>query len=73
MTGVQTCALPIFSGCTWQILRKDAPKATNEDVVKFFDWGFEHGQKIAESIAFGPLPPSTVAAIKGYWQTNLGI
>ena len=62
-----------ISGCTWQILRKNAPKAINEDVVKFFDWGFEHGQKIAESIAFGPLPPSTVAAIKGYWQTNLGI
>jgi len=62
-----------ISGCTWQILRKSAPKATNEDVVKFFDWGFEHGQKIAKSIAFGPLPPSTIAAIKQYWQTNLGL
>ena len=62
-----------ISGCTWQILRKSAPRATNEEVVKFFDWGFEHGQKIAESIAFGPLPPSTVATIKQYWQTNLGI
>ncbi len=37
-----------ISGCTWQILRKDAPKATNEEVTKFFDWGFEHGQKMAE-------------------------
>ncbi|MFZ1909820.1 MAG: phosphate ABC transporter substrate-binding protein PstS [Burkholderiales bacterium] len=62
-----------ISGCTWQILRKSAPKETNQDVVKFFDWGFEHGQKIAKSIAFGPLPPSTIAAIKQYWQTNLGI
>ena len=62
-----------ISGCTWQILRKSAPKETNEDVVKFFDWGFEHGQDIARSIAFGPLPPSTVAAIKAYWQSNLGI
>ena len=49
-----------ISGCTWQILRKDAPKATNEDVVKFFDWGFEHGQSMAKSLAFGPLPPSTM-------------
>jgi len=62
-----------ISGCTWQILRKNAPKATNEDVVKFFDWGFEHGQKMAKSLAFGPLPPSTVAVIKQYWQTKLGI
>ncbi len=62
-----------ISGCTWQILRKNAPKATNEQVIKFFEWGFENGQKIAESIAFGPLPSSTVAAIKDYWQKNLGI
>jgi phosphate transport system substrate-binding protein len=62
-----------ISGCTWQILRKSAPKTTNEDVTKFFDWGFEKGQKMAVAIAFGPLPPSTVAAIKSYWKANLGI
>jgi phosphate transport system substrate-binding protein len=62
-----------ISGCTWQILRKNAPKATNENVTKFFDWGFEKGQKMAVDIAFGPLPPSTVAAIKAYWKSNLGI
>ena len=62
-----------ISGCTWQILRKKAPKETNQEVTKFFDWGFEKGQKMATDIAFGPLPPSTVAAIKAYWATNLGI
>ena len=62
-----------ISGCTWQILRKSAPKAANEQVTKFFDWGFEHGQAQAESIAFGPLPKSTVNAIKAYWKTELGI
>lgn len=61
-----------ISGCTWQILRKSAPKETNMEVMKFFDWGFEHGQQMAESIAFGPLPPSTVAAIKSYWEKELG-
>ena len=62
-----------ISGCTWQILSKKAPKATNEEVTKFFSWGFEKGQSMAESIAFGPLPPSTISAIKDYWKTNLGI
>lgn len=61
-----------ISGCTWQILRKNAPEATNKDVMKFFDWGFEHGQKMAESISFGPLPPRTVDAIKSYWKAELG-
>ena len=44
-----------------------------ESGLKFFDWGFEKGQKMATDIAFGPLPPSTVAAIKAYWKANLGI
>lgn len=61
-----------ISGCTWQILRKSASEATNKDVMKFFDWGFEHGQQMAESISFGPLPPSTVQAIKAYWKSELG-
>ncbi|MGB7025179.1 MAG: phosphate ABC transporter substrate-binding protein PstS [Candidatus Acidiferrales bacterium] len=61
-----------ISGCTWQILRKNAAKATNIEVMKFFDWGFEHGQDMAKSIAFGPLPPSTVEAIKSYWKKELG-
>ncbi len=61
-----------ISGCTWQILRVDAPKATNMDVMKFFDWGFENGQDMATAIAFGPLPPSTVSAIKSYWKVKLG-
>ena len=62
-----------ISGSTWQILRKNAAKETNEQVTKFFDWGFEHGQAQAESIAFGPLPKSTVTAIKAYWKAELGI
>ncbi len=62
-----------ISGCTWQILRKTAPKATNKEVTAFFLWGFEKGQKMARDIAFGPLPPSTVDAIKAYWKANLGI
>lgn len=62
-----------ISGCTWQILRKNAPRATNAEVIRFFRWGFEHGQSVARSIAFGPLPPSTVNAIKVYWKKNLGI
>jgi phosphate transport system substrate-binding protein len=62
-----------ISGCTWQILRTDAQKPVNEAVTQFFLWGFDHGQEMAKSIAFGPLPPSTVEAIEAYWKQNLGI
>lgn len=62
-----------ISGSTWQILRKTTPKETNEEVTKFFDWGFTHGQPQARAIAFGPLPESTVTAIKAYWKSELNI
>ncbi len=62
-----------ISGCTWQILRKNAPKASNAAVIRFFMWGFEKGQAQARSISFGPLPVSTVQAIKVYLKKNLGI
>ncbi|MGH8296115.1 MAG: phosphate ABC transporter substrate-binding protein PstS, partial [Steroidobacteraceae bacterium] len=62
-----------ISGCTWQILRADAPKAVNRQVTRFFLWGFEHGQSLAESIGFAPLPAGTVQAIETYWRRSLGI
>ena len=62
-----------ISGCTWQILRTDAQKSVNQQVTRFFLWGFEQGQSMAQSIAFGPLPASTIRAIKVYWKQNLGI
>ncbi|MGH8220206.1 MAG: phosphate ABC transporter substrate-binding protein PstS [Steroidobacteraceae bacterium] len=62
-----------ISGCTWQMLRTNAPKAVNQAVTRFFLWGFEHGQEMAKSIAFGPLPPSTIEAIQTYWKQRLGI
>ena len=68
-TGADTWPI---SGCTWQILRKNASKEANLEVMKFFAWGFEHGQNMAESISFGPLPPSTVQSIKSYWKSELG-
>ncbi|MGO9443504.1 MAG: phosphate ABC transporter substrate-binding protein PstS [Thiobacillaceae bacterium] len=62
-----------ISGSTWEILSKKAPKETNEQVTKFFDWGFDSGQQQARSLAYGPLPPSTVKAIKAYWKAELDI
>ena len=62
-----------ISGCTWQILSTKASKTTNQAVTRFFLWGFERGQSMAESIAFGPLPPATVKAIQAYWRKNLDI
>lgn len=62
-----------ISGGTWEIMRTDMPKDKNEPVLKFFTWGYDHGQKMAEELGYGPLPESTVKAINAYWKKKLGI
>ena len=62
-----------ISGGTWEIMRTDVAKEKNKPVLDFFTWGYENGQKMAEDLGYGPLPESTVKAIKDYWKKNLGL
>lgn len=40
-------------------------------VLKFFDWAFKNGQKIAEDLDYVALPPALVKQIDGAWRTSL--
>ncbi|WP_291511753.1 phosphate ABC transporter substrate-binding protein PstS [Acidithiobacillus sp.] len=64
-----------ITATTWVMLRDDAPKATNEGVVKFFRWSLTSpkAQQEAEQLAYVPLPSSTVKQIEGYWKSKLGL
>ena len=62
-----------ITASTWLLMRKDTAKAQNEQVVKFASWFLDHGQSYAEKLDYVPLPKSTVAQIKKYWKTELGI
>lgn len=62
-----------ITASTWLLMRKDTAKAQNEKVVKFASWFLDHGQHLAERLDYVPLPKSTVAQIKKYWKTELGI
>ena len=63
---------PITAG-TYMLMRKDAPKETNQDAVKFMEWCLTKGQDQAKSLDYVPLPDATVQKIKSYWKTELGI
>jgi phosphate transport system substrate-binding protein len=49
---------------------KDA--AQNAAVKKFFDWGFAHGNDIATSLLYIPLPASVQNAIRAAWKAVPG-
>ena len=45
----------------------DAAKAS--DVLKFFNWAYAKGDKLASDLAYVPLPDATVKLIEDAWKT----
>ena len=62
-----------ITAATYMLMRRDTPKGDNERVLKFCGWFLDHGQRYAEKLDYVPLPKNTVAQIKHYWKTELGI
>ncbi|EDP76026.1 phosphate ABC transporter substrate-binding protein PstS [Hydrogenivirga sp. 128-5-R1-1] len=62
-------AYPI-AGATFILLAKDYPKDRNRKVVKFFDWAFKKGDKIATELHYVPLPKKVKESIRDYWRAN---
>jgi len=62
---------PIESA-TFVLLPTD-PKdpAQNAAVTKFFDWGFSHGNDIATSLLYVPLPKAVQDNIRAAWKAQL--
>jgi phosphate transport system substrate-binding protein len=54
-----------ISTASFIIMYKDpADKAASQDVLKFFDWAFKNGRKMAEELDYVALPDSVTAKIR---------
>jgi|SRR5579885_52302 len=60
-----------ITAATYMLLRKDAPAADNQQVLKFLDWALKHGQEQAKALQYVPLPDNVVAQIEASWQKEL--
>ncbi len=58
-----------IAGATFILLAKEK-KATDKNVVKFFDWAFRHGDATAKRLIYVPLPESLKESIRAYWKAN---
>lgn len=45
--------------------------AAGKDVVKFFDYAYTEGDKMAENLDYVPLPDSVIKLIRDSWKANL--
>ena len=52
-------------------VRQDKPQNAAE-VLKFFDWSFRNGQKLAEALDYVPLPNTVVTIVEDAWKTQIG-
>jgi phosphate transport system substrate-binding protein len=45
--------------------------ATGEAVLKFFDWSYHHGSKLAEELAYVPMPSSVARMVEQEWAKSI--
>jgi phosphate transport system substrate-binding protein len=61
-----------ISGATFILIHKQPqdPAAATE-ALKFFEWGYSKGAKMAEDLDFVPMPSTVVTAIQKVWSTEI--
>ena len=58
---------PITSQTNILLYKEPQNCASTGDVLKFFNWAFNHGSKMAEELAYVPLPADLVQQVRGTW------
>jgi len=61
-----------ISGATFILVYKtqDKPESA-KDVLKFFDWAYSNGSKLASDLDYVPLPDSVTKLIRAAWKSQI--
>jgi phosphate transport system substrate-binding protein len=66
-------AWPI-TGATFVLMHTMQENPENAaQVLKFFDWSFRYGQKLADELDYVPLPDNVVKLIEDAWKTQIKV
>lgn len=61
-----------MTAATFILMHKDQADAGKaKEIIKFFDWSYEKGGKLAESLDFIPMPESVIDLVEETWQQQL--
>ena len=62
-----------ITGATFILMHKKQDKPeTAKQVLAFFDWSYRHGQSLAQSLDYIPMPPNVVKTVEDSWKTIVG-
>jgi len=61
-----------ISGATFILVYKkqDKPESAKQ-VLKYFDWAYHHGGKMAESLDYVPMPASVTSLVEAAWKKDI--
>jgi phosphate transport system substrate-binding protein len=63
-------AWPVTSA-TFILVRKDADPVKTAEALKFFDWAYKNGDKLALELEYVPMPDAVKESIRKSWATEL--
>ena len=62
---------PITAATFILMYGEPADKAASAEAIKFFDWAFANGDKMAEDLDYIPMPASVTALIRKTWADSI--
>ena len=61
-----------ITGATFILVHKSPEKVdTAKEVLKFFDWAYSNGDKMASDLDYVPLPANVVTMIRAAWKAQI--
>jgi phosphate transport system substrate-binding protein len=62
---------PIVSATFIELPKDPKDAARSANVVKFFDWAYQHGDEIATGLEYIPLPEQVKASVQAAWHSQI--
>jgi phosphate transport system substrate-binding protein len=61
-----------ITGATFILIYKNQDKPeTAREVLKFFDWAYRHGDKMADALDYVPMPATVVKLVEQIWKKEI--
>ena len=62
-----------ITGASFILMHADSKDSNTAAALKFFDWAYKNGQKMAEDLDYVPLPDKVIKLVQKTWQDSLKV
>jgi phosphate transport system substrate-binding protein len=62
-----------ITGASFILMHTDSKDAQTVAALKFFDWAYKSGQKMAEDLDYVPLPDKVTKLVQATWLQSLKV